>query len=113
MANTSKHFEGLTPYLDKWALASEAARSAQRWQASPEEFQSFYDAMLPKLDELLTYLDGFALGTLGDETKPWYYLALAFAEVAPHCELYDGSNKVPNSFDAKRFVAAHGDIEDE
>ena len=108
MSASLTDFQDLTPYLSKWALPSEAERSAVRWRASPEEFRAFYDALLPRLDELLACLDEFALGSLSEEAIPWYYLALAFAEVAPHCELYNDDNKVPNSFDAKRFIAAHG-----
>ena len=102
-------FTALQPYLATWALATESARSAQRWDSSPSEFRSFYDDTLPYLDELLSYLDEYALGKLPAEAVPYYHLALAFAEVAPHCELYQDSNEVPNSFAAPRFVAAHGD----
>ncbi|MGR8949802.1 MAG: hypothetical protein ACU84Q_17300 [Gammaproteobacteria bacterium] len=113
MAADVEMFRELSPYLEKWALPTEAERSAQRWQASPQQLRSFYEAVLPKLDDLLDYLDEFPVGSLSEEAAPWYHLALAFAEVAPHCELYGDSNKVPNSFEAERFVAAHGNTVDQ
>jgi hypothetical protein len=44
-----------------------------------------------------------------DETyQNLFDLAVAFAEVAPHHELYKNSPLVPHSFDASRFIADHG-----
>ena len=37
-------------------------------------------------------------------------LASAYAEAAPHHELYGGSAEVPHSFDARRFVPEHGAV---
>ena len=51
-------------------------------------------------------------GEVPEPALPLYYLALAFAQAAPHNELYDCSNTVPNSFEAYRFVAAHGEVAD-
>lgn len=107
-----KDFQDLERFLPIWGLSTETARSERRWISSPEEFREFYEATLPRLDELLAYLDQFPLGNLPNEAKPLYHLALAFAEVAPHCELYGDSNKVPNSFSAERFQAAFGMRED-
>ena len=103
----------LDRFLEHWAKPTETSRSHVRWHATPEDFQAFYAAVLPNLDDLMDYLDQFPLGQIPDDARPLYYLALAFAEAAPHCELYDGSSEVPNSFSAERFVAAHGDLVDE
>ena len=98
----------LDRFIKIWALPTEAERSDRRWQATPAEFRDFYNALLPRIDELLECLDQYPIGRIPTEALPLYHLALAFAEVAPHCELYEDSNKVPNSFDASRFVAAFG-----
>ena len=105
-------FEELDRFIPIWALSSEAERSARRWRATPEEFREFYTATLPRLDDLLSFLDQFPIGNIPSEALPLYHLALAFAEVAPHCELYGDSNKVPNSFSADRFLASFGTVED-
>lgn len=109
---TEGQFSELDRFLSVWGLPTEADRSAKRWQATPEEFRDFYQTTLPRLDDLLDYLDQFSIGALPKHALPLYRLALAFAEVAPHCELYGDSNKVPNSFSAQRFQAAFGTIED-
>jgi hypothetical protein len=105
-------FETLEPFVNLWALETELQRSQTRWSASEQEYQDFYNAMMPVLDEVLEYIDQYELGKIPDETLSLYHLALAFAEAAPHNELYECANQVPNSFTASRFIAAHGDIKD-
>ena len=107
-----QQFASLEPFAETWAFATELQRSQQRWNAAPGDYQRFYEAMLPALDRILDYLDQYQPGAIPEPALPLYHLALAFAEAAPHNELYDCSNTVPNSFDAHRFVAAHGEIED-
>ena len=102
-------FSALEPYVPLWALATELQRSQRRWSASAQEYQDFYDAMMSVLDDVLDYLDQYTLGDIPDNTLPLYHLALAFAEAAPHNELYECSSEVPNSFAASRFIAAHGE----
>ena len=112
MKSLPEKFSSLGPFVDCWSHATELQRSQQRWTAGVNEFQSFYQAMLPILDEVLDYLDQYEVGAIPDEARALYHLALAFAEAAPHNELYECANEVPNSFAASRFIAAHGQIED-
>lgn len=107
-----EQFSQLESLAETWALPTELQRSQQRWIATPEDYRRFYQAMLPVLDEVLDYLDQYQPDAISEPALPLYHLALAFAEAAPHNELYDCSNTVPNSFDAHRFVAAHGETED-
>ncbi len=103
-------FADLAPYVADWALPTETARSERRWRATPAEFQALYDAVLPRLPDILAYLGGFSPANIPAEAASLLYLALAFAESAPHVELYRGSPDVPNSFDPRRFVASHGAV---
>ena len=112
MALLPEQFSSLEPLAGTWAFPTELQRSQQRWVATADDYREFYEAMLPLLDQVLEYLDQFKPGKVPDQALPLYYLALAFAEAAPHNELYDCSNTVPNSFEACRFVAAHGEVAD-
>ena len=112
MASLPEQFSGLEPLVETWAFPTELQRSRQRWIATADDYREFYAAMLPLLDQVLEYLDRYQPGAIPDPALPLYYLALAFAEAAPHNELYECSNTVPNSFEAHRFVAAHGEIKD-
>ncbi len=109
MSLLPEKFASLEPYVDSWALPNELLRSQQRWSATKEDYRRFYDAMMPVLDEALDYLDQYELGSIPDKAIALYHLSLAFAEAAPHVELYECANQVPNSFEAARFIAAHGE----
>jgi hypothetical protein len=105
-------FRELEIFVPLWAFASENQRSEKRWRSSPGDFEAFYKTMLPRIEEILAYLDKYPIDAIPVEAKPLYHLATAFAEAAPHVEMYKSQAEVPNSFDARRFVAAHGAIAD-
>jgi hypothetical protein len=109
MALLPKGFEHLADLLPEWALATENARSVKRWSSTPRQFQQFYDAMLPELERILAVLARYRLEGAPAEVGNLFRLTLAFAEAAPHTEMYANSNIVPNSFDASRVIAAHGE----
>ena len=105
-------FQDLEEFAELWAFATENERTRKRWASTPEEFQSFYDAMVPRIEEILAYLDGFPIDDLDAEALPLLHLALALAEVAPHIAYYKGAAKVPHSFDARRMLATRADAPD-
>lgn len=102
-------FEHLAPFACAWARQTENARSEIRWSAGPAEFAAFYAAMMPCLPEILDHLAAVPLEGMDEAQINLFCLAAAFAEAAPHHELYGGSPDVPFSFSARRFVPGHGD----
>lgn len=102
-------FADLAPFAEKWARPTEAARGAVRLQASAADFAAFHAAMAPRLSDLLALLATHPAKPETDEQRAALELVCAYAEAAPHHELYGGSAEVPHSFDARRFVPAHGD----
>ena len=105
-------FSELTPFLTKWAKPTENLRQAERINASTEELQAFYDTIMPRMDQILNYLDQYPYGQLPEEHRPLYWLAMSLAEIAPHVELYGGSTGVPYAFEESRFAAEHGNTVD-
>lgn len=105
-------FGQLEYLVGQWALPTEKLRSARRWSASAEEFQEFYDAMVPLINEILAYLDQFSLDEMPEDALALFHLSLSLAESAPHVEFYKGAAKVPHSFDARRMLATRGDAPD-
>ena len=81
-------FADLAPWLD-WALEPERARTAKKAASSMEEIRAFYDAMMPRLEEIMAYLDG---APAGDERPApahrLHLLALSLVEVANLVEIY-------------------------
>lgn len=104
-----KGYEDLAALAAKWARPTELARSEIRWQANAEDFAAFYTAMMPRLSAILDVLKSYPLDGMDEAQTNLFCLATAFAEAAPHHELYGGSPDVPFSFAARRFVAGHGD----
>lgn len=102
-------FEDLAPLTARWGRATENERNGLRLAASAEEFAAFDAEMTPRLEALLAYLSDCPPAPEEPGQRNALMLACAFAEAAPHHELYNGSAEVPFSFDARRFVPDHGD----
>ena len=102
-------FEALSPYLD-WSLATESARSRKRLNSSMEEMQEFYDAMLPRIDDVMEHLGSLAIDTMPAAERSLFNLCLSLSEVSFAVEVY-GQPEVPNSMqelgEAERFVIVH------
>lgn len=103
-------FSDLVPFAEQWGRATENERSRIRWNASAADFTSLYAAVMPRLPEILRVLAGCQLDGMDEEQTNLFNLAAAFAEAAPHHELYGGSADVPFSFAAPRFQPGHGDV---
>lgn len=97
-----KGFEELAPFVEEWSLAHETDRAKKRWNSPVEESRRFYDAMLPRLDEALVYLDGFDLDALPPPEKRLLFLTFSLAEIANTIEVYQKPG-VPNAFSAERY----------
>ena len=103
-------FEDLADHAARWARPTENERSRIRWEASKEDFAAFYEAVMPRLAAILAQLETIPLDGMDEASTNLFNLAAAFAEAAPHHELYRGSAEVPHSFAAERFVPMHGDV---
>jgi len=97
-------FADLQPFVERWALATETERNTQRHAVGMDAILAFKDAMLPRVDAVVQWLDAFALNALPDAEKPLMYLLLSFAEVAPAVEFYK-QPAVIDGYEPRRFVA--------
>lgn len=101
-------FAGLEALAKRWARPSEAERDQVRWAANAEDFATFYEAVMPRIEQILDHLAHRQASELDTGDRRLYYLSCAFAEATPHHELYRGSAQVPFSFEAARFMPLHG-----
>ncbi len=101
-------YQDLEPFAADWCLDTQDARQRRRRAATPDELRRFYDAMMPRLREILADFDLFPLGQIPESHRPLFSLALSFTEIAPNVELYGGSPAVPNAFEESRMKARHG-----
>jgi hypothetical protein len=60
-------FSDLEPWVAEWCLDSEPERYAKRLNSSMEEIQAFYDAVFPRAEEAIRYLEGFPLDDLPED----------------------------------------------
>ncbi len=60
-------FSDLEPWVADWCLDSEPERYAKRLSSSMDEIQAFYDAIFPRVEEAMTYLEKFPLDQLPDD----------------------------------------------
>ena len=57
-------FADLEPFAKTWCLASEPERYAKRLASTMEEIQAFYDAVFPRAEAAIVYLEKFPLHDL-------------------------------------------------
>ncbi len=104
-ARLPEQFRDLEQWL-AWSLETEGERSDHRQASAMEDITAFYEAMLARMDEVLSYLEQFNLDELPDDARRLFYLTLSLAEVAPAVEQF-GQPSVVDGYDIKRFVASH------
>jgi hypothetical protein len=81
-------FEELEPLLD-WNLDTMAERRDRRMQATMEELDSFYQALLPHMDAVLEHLAGVDMSApIDDGSQALLNLSKSLAEVAPAVEQF-------------------------
>jgi hypothetical protein len=96
-------FRDLEPHL-AWALESEGEREARRLASTIEELRAFYDAMMPRIEKIVEYLNQFALDEMPADARRLLDLAFSWTEIASAVEIYR-QPRVINGLDPLRFVS--------
>ncbi|HZZ08073.1 MAG TPA: hypothetical protein VFE43_05990 [Candidatus Binataceae bacterium] len=71
-----------------------------------DEITSLYNALLPRIADILTCLDQFSLQEMPQDARRLMFLALSLAEVSLAVELFH-EPKVTGGCDPARFVVVH------
>ncbi len=80
-------FADFERFVAEWALPTERERYNKLHRSSLEELKTFYDAMLPRLDEVLLHLNQYTVGAMPTDAQTLYELAMTFAETAHPLDL--------------------------
>jgi len=96
-----RQFNDLEIWHD-WSLATELERSAKRQASTMEDIRRFYDAMLPRMEDILTFLAQYPLDGNPPEVARLSLLTLSLAEIAPAVENF-GQPSVVDGYDVARF----------
>jgi hypothetical protein len=87
----------------EWALPTSVDRNRKRLASSMEEITAFYDAMVPRAEEILSYLDQYSLDEMPQDARRLLCLALSLAEVSIAVELFH-EPRVTGGCDPSLFV---------
>ena len=94
MAMLPQEFSDLEPWAEEWAIESINSRYLKRINSEMPELQAFYDAMVPRAEDALDYLDQFPIDDLDPQQLNllWTLLSLSAVSFAIDCF---GQPKVP------------------
>ena len=92
-----KEFADLEPFADDWCLADRAralgeARTPARWH----DMQAFYDAITPRAEDAITYLDQYPLDDLPPEALNLMHLLYSMIMVSFPVECWH-QPRIPDS----------------
>jgi hypothetical protein len=88
MAMLPGEFSDLEPFAAKWCRPTERERWDARVSSTIDEMQEFYDAILPRVEEALVYLDKFSLDDMPDDAVHLLQLVYSFVVVSFPVELW-------------------------
>ena len=104
MTSLPEEFSDLERFVTAgWALPGGAARWKRRVTSTTAEVKDLYETMLPRMDEMMTYLDRHLLAELPEADRPLLYLALAFMDVAPTWEVFQAADLPEPAYEIDRM----------
>ena len=96
MAMLPSEFSDLEPFAERWCLATERQRWAERMSSSMDELQTFYDAIFPRVSEAIAFCDKFPLDDMPDDAVHLLQMIYSFVNVSFPVELW-GQPYVPDT----------------
>ncbi|MGW0182570.1 hypothetical protein [Nocardia sp. NPDC003345] len=82
-------FADLEPFAGKWCLGSEHERYAERLTSTMPEMQEFYDAITPRAEAALSYLDHVGLDDMPDDALNLLHLLYSMIMVSFPVEVWN------------------------
>lgn len=105
-------FADLQAFVPDWGLATEQQRFLKLHSVTLDQLRVFYDAMLPRMDPILDYLDQYTISAMPEHAKALYQLAMTFAETAHPLDLRWRDVDFPDAYTWQKFefrtVSANG-----
>ncbi|MES2492237.1 MAG: hypothetical protein V4579_03030 [Pseudomonadota bacterium] len=81
-------FAELQGFVDHWARATTNKRVAARSVLSQSDIRTFYDAMVPRLNEAIDYIDSVGLHSLTPEAETLTRLVLGLGQASIAIEIH-------------------------
>lgn len=89
-------FADLEPFVADWCLPTEPERYAKRLASSVDAMQAYYDAVTPRAEAALTYLDQFPLDDLPEDALNLLYMLYSMVMVSFPVECWH-QQRIPDS----------------
>ena len=89
-------FSEIERYVADWALATRAERYAARLDRPFDELVAFYDAIAPRAEEAIAYLDGRDINALSDEATRLLHLLYSMILVSYAVNVFK-QNRIPDA----------------
>jgi hypothetical protein len=91
-----EQFSDLEPYAADWALATRAERYAARLDRPFDDLVVFYDAVAPKAEEAIAYLDTLNLNELPKDATRLLHMLYSSILVSYAVNIFH-QNRIPDS----------------
>jgi hypothetical protein len=98
-------FHDLERFDVDWALPRESERFQRRSRASMQELRDFYEAVTPRLKEIVEYLNQYSLDEMPQEALHLLRLSLSLMEVSHAVELWNAPD-LSGAFPQERIIIA-------
>ena len=89
-------FADLEPFVADWALPTRARRYAARLSKPYDEIVGFYDAIAPRAEEAIAYLNGLDINSLPDDATRLLHLLYSMILVSYAVNVFK-QNRIPDS----------------
>ena len=97
-------FAELDRFVSVWALKNEQARHENLLAQGIADLREFYDAILPRMEEVTLYLNKFALDSMPADAQVLFDLAMTFMESAHPIDLRWRTTDIEDKFPSERFA---------
>jgi len=96
-------FADLEPFVAQWVLADEPHRMQKRWSSSMDDIVRFYEAMVPRVEAALDFLDSRNINALAPAETRLLHLTFSLVEIANSVEVYSRPSS-PHALQPDRYV---------
>jgi hypothetical protein len=91
-----EQFSDLEPFVADWALSTRAQRYEARLSKPFDELVAFYDAIAPRAEEAIAYLNGLDIDDLSDDATTLLHLLYSMILVSYAVNVFK-QNRIPDS----------------
>jgi hypothetical protein len=81
-------FSDLEPFAPTWCIADEPERYAKRLATTMDDMQAFYNAIFPRAEAAIAYLDKFPVDDLPDDARRLLHLLYSLIMVSFPVEIW-------------------------